>query len=829
MAGRTILEFYPFDFDYSASKDGKTVMKIYGTTKDGKKVLVKDYSVNPYFYARIDPEKTADAVDYAIKIKVSLEERVVKVLQVDVQKKKIAGEEATFLRIEVPQASDISAIKEEIRGMPGFIGREEIDIGYEKRYIIDKKIAPITLLRVSGELLEDIKYRVDYIIKADEIEPINEDIIENPKVIAFDIETYNPAGSPRYDSDPIIMISFSGNDGTRKLITWKRFENAPEYVEFVDSERELLEGCVQFIKKQKPDIIVGYNSDNFDMPYLHARMNKYKIRMACGTDSSEIRFSKSGIGHSAKMKGVVHIDLFTFIKNIFSPTMKTETYSLNEVAKELVGESKVDGINWENMHKLWDSGGQSVGQIAKYNMQDSDLTLKVFGRISNILFELTKLVRQPLFDVSRMTYGRCVEWYLAGRAHRFNEIIPGRPKSSTAWMKSYEGAFVLEPKPNVYENIIIYDFRSLYPSIIVSHNIGPTTINCKCCKEGHITPEINGKHYSFCKKTQGFIPHAIEDLINRRARIKEILKKVEKSDKDYKILSARSYALKTIANSMYGYLGFAKSRWYCLECAASITAWGRHHIKQVIDEAEKEGFEVIYGDTDSIMLHLREKTKKDAKEFAHRVNEKLPGVMELEFQGFYPRGIFVAKKSSAEGAKKRYALLEEDGDIIIKGFEFVRRNVSKIAKDTQMQILRAVLVDNSKEKAFGIIKDVLTKLKDGKADIEEVTIYTQLTRQIEQYESVGPHVAAAIKARSQGITFEPGQIIKYVVTKGEGSISDRAYIINDAKTKGMEYDPEYYINNQVLPAVERIFEVLGYSKDSLQGKMQTTLGGFFVK
>ena len=282
----------------------------------------------------------------------------------------------------------------------------------------------------------------------------------------------------------------------------------------------------------------------------------------------------------------------------------------------MLGKQKIEGVHWENMQGLWDGGGDGVRQIARYCMQDSDLTLQLYDKVAPILFELSKLIGQSVFNVSRMTYGQCVEWYLIKNAKNYRELVPKRPTTHSVSMrisKTYTGAYVHEPKPGLYDNITVYDFASLYPSIIASHNVCPTTINCKKCgKDVHTTPEIDGKTYTFCKNHPGFIPGVIEDLISRRMRIKEILKTLKKEDPSHKVLSARSYALKTVANSMYGYLGFSRSRWYCIECAASITAWGRHYIKKVIEEVKNEGFNVIYSDTDSIMLsliHISEPTR----------------------------------------------------------------------------------------------------------------------------------------------------------------------------------------------------------------------------
>jgi len=821
MAGRTILEFYPFDFDYINTPEGRAIIRVFGSTKEGKKIVVLDGSIQPYFYVIVNAERSDVALAQALRLKVKTEERIVQPVKVEILKRNLVGAPVTVLKIFVQTPSDIAVLKDEVKTLPGYMDRAESDINFYKRYMIDKEIVPLSKIRVEGEEVDHKgRYNADYVINAEKMEDLGEETISAPHILAFDIETYNPIGTPRMDTDPILMISFASNKGYEKVVTWKKFHNAPDYVEFVDSEMDLINKFVEIMRKEKPDILLGYNSDNFDFPYIIARANKYKIKLDFAIDHSNIKMAKKGRDVIARITGIIHVDIYPFVVNMLAPTMRTEIFSLDSVAEELIGEKKKEGVSWENMHTLWDAGGESLRKMVEYNLHDSKLTLKLMNTLSKTMFELTKLVNQPLFDVSRMTYGQCVEWFLAKRASKFLEIIPNKPIVTGTWSRTYEGAYVHPPKPGIYDNIVVYDFRSLYPSIIISHNICPTKLFCECCKDGNKTPETDGKTYSYCKREKGFIPTVLEDLINRRARIKEMLKKIDKGDEDYSILSARSYALKTIANAMYGYFGFAKSRWYSIECAASVTAWGRHYIKQVIADAEKAKFNVIYGDTDSIMLSLEGKTVGDANMFAEKVNKKLPGIMELEFQGFYPRALFVA-------AKKKYALADEKGRITIKGFEFVRRDWSRIAKETQMAVLNALLIEKSEDNAVKIIKNAINKLKAGEVKIEDIVIYTQLTKKVEHYDSIGPHVAAVIKAQKLGLKFEPGQIIKYIVTKGEGSISDKSYILKEYLDKGLEYDSEYYINNQVLPAVERIFEVLGYEKDELKGKVQTKLAGFF--
>jgi len=307
-------------------------------------------------------------------------------------------------------------------------------------------------------------------------------------------------------------------------------------------------------------------------------------------------------------------------------------------------------------------------------------------------------------------------------------------------------------------------------------------------------------------------------------RIKEIIK--EEKDEKFMFLDARQNSLKLLANSFYGYLGFFGARWYSIESAKSVTAWGRSHIHKVIEKAKNEGFGVLYSDTDSVFMTLGIKSKNDAQSFAEALNVELPGLMELEYEGFYPAGIFVSAKMGSFGAKKKYALMSEGGTLKIKGFETVRRNWSLIAKNVQEKVLEIILREKDAEKALEYVRGIVKELKNKKIPIDEVVIHTQLQKEIVDYANKGPHVAAAQRLQNRGKQIAPGTMIKYVVTRGNDIIRNRVKLPDEIK--GTDYDADYYINNQVVPSVERIFNVIGYTKeDLLITKEQTKLEGFF--
>lgn len=219
-------------------------------------------------------------------------------------------------------------------------------------------------------------------------------------------------------------------------------------------------------------------------------------------------------------------------------------------------------------------------------------------------------------------------------------------------------------------------------------------------------------------------------------------------------------------------------------------------------------------------IELEAEIKQQAQKFLKYLNSTLPESMELEYEGFYRRGFFVSKK--------RYAVIE-DGEIIAKGLELVRRDWAPIVKNTQEAILMAILKEGDSDKAIKEVKRVFKRLKKGDVDRKELVIHTQITKPLDQYKQVGPHVVAARKIEEHGIKVSRGTIIQYIIVKGKGSISQRA--VPYEYSEGYEYDKDYYINNQMIPAMERIMYAFGYSKKELEdlakGEVQQSLDAYF--
>lgn len=799
--------FFPYSITYKV-KDNKAVIYIFGKTKDGERVCVVDDSFEPYFYVlcedyaveEIKKTKTKDgSVSRAEWVTLKLLEKPVKVLKVFADLPK-----------SVP---DLRKAVQEITGVKDAF---EYDILFARRYLIDKNILPMTAVECDAEPIKDDNCKVSCFL-AKKLVPKSE-VFSNPKILAIDTEVYNPDGrNVSADKHPVIMASFV-SDSLKKVITWKHFETNEPSIEFVPSEADLLLRFKEIFEKEKPDIVTGYFSDGFDFPYLKARAKKYRIPFDIGLDGSEIKISGEAL-KTTSITGIVHMDTVKFIRNIVSRSLETDVFTLDAVASELLGAKKQE-VNLDEFADVCDNHPERLIEFCNYNLHDSLLAYELCKKLLPSIIEISRTVGLPLDDSSRMSFAQLVEWFLIKRAHEENEICPNKPsfdEQQKRMSRRLKGAFVFEPRPGFYENLCVLDFRSIYPSIIASHNISIGTMNCSCCSPQQAPTEY-GKFW-FCEKKNGFLSGIIKYLIEQRV----VIKKQLKTSKD-PFLSARSEALKYLANSFYGYLGYALARWYCFECGECVTAWGRKYIQQTISLAEKSGFTVIYSDTDSIFLVLDKKSKDDVFSLIEKVNSELPGIMELDLEGFYPAGIFVSVKVGEFGAKKKYALIDELGKLKVRGFETVRRNWSFIAKEVQKEVLKIILQERNPEKAIEFIKRTIQDLKENKIPKEKVVIYTQLQKNIDTYTSIGPHVAAAQRLKNKGFEVRPGDMLKFIVVRGKGLIRDKVRLVDEETNE--QYDADYYIENQILPSVERILLVLGYKKEDIVQTKQRTLGSF---
>ncbi len=740
-----------------------------------------------------------------------------KITSVEAIEKLVSLEGTKMLKITVDRPRNVSFLSGELAQF-GTVYENNIPFHY--RFMIDSGLKPNAL--VEYEESEDGFVRNARKEHAEGFPAL--------RTLAIDIEAFSTSGSlPEPARDPCIMVSYASDKGAG-VITYKHKVDA-ENVENAADENAMLERLSQVIAENHTDLLCTYNGDAFDLPFLQKRADVTGASFRLGRTKKAVFAKKIGMRTKTYVAGRIHFDVYhaiTFLNTVGA--IKLQRLTLDDAYFELFGKHKVD-LKYDQIWENWKTG-KGMNKVAEYAKVDSIACLDLANYCIDLELALSRQVGLPMFESSRATAGQLVEFYLMRKSFEYNEIVPNKPSYSEVVARSenpLKGAFVKTPEAGVYENIAVLDFRSLYPSIIVSHNIDPSTKDCGCCTDPE-TKAATGHHY--CKKRKGLIPRVLEEVLESRFAIKRKLSEIKKArgadTHEYKQLHATQWALKVIANSFYGYLAYPRSRWYDHDCGEAITGLARNYIKATMETAEASGFKVLYGDTDSLMILYPRGAEDKVMEFRAKVNEKLPGNMELELEEFYARGLFVSKKATgaagsekAEGAKKKYAMITKEGKIKIRGFELVRRDWSGVAKRTQKELLRILLETGDVKKAADMVMKVITELKSGKVPLDDLTILTQLRKKAGSYAIMSPELNAAQKARAAGIRLPENAVIGYVIGKKGKSISEKATL----REMATDYDPDYYINNQVIPATLKLLSAFGYDEDALKSKgTQSRLG-----
>ncbi|MCW8966274.1 MAG: DNA-directed DNA polymerase, partial [Candidatus Pacearchaeota archaeon] len=764
-----ITKFIPIDYDYF-DYQGRNYTKIIGRDQNKKRVCIID-TCDVYLWAILKPNLTNKKIKSLTskieKIKLDLKGRYTKVEKVELHNKEFLGKSVQALKIFATNYKDLHDIADKL-DFPEIEKRRGYDLGYITHYITEKKLSPLHWHEIQGELLNnslefggiDMSLNVDFCIHAKKIkslEDTNSNLKFSPKILCYDIETDELA----IGQGEIIMISLV-SENFQKVITWKKTkkEIKNKYLEYVKDETELIEKFIEYTKQISPDFLIGYFSDGFDLPYLKARAEKHRIKLALGLDNTIPKFSR-GVQLSGKIFGITHIDILKFIKTAYAQYMKSETLSLNEVAKEFLGDTKTDFKLKHSKHIQEDEWEKYF----EYNLQDSILVSQLFAKFWPDIKEFTKTIEEPVFDTTRYGLSKYTESYILHNLEKWGEIPEKRPThkdiSERRKTGASQGAFVYEPTPGLYKDIAMFDFTSMHTSIIITMNLSKSTLLEKPQKNCIASPPIeeNGKTktYYFTKKT-GFLPSLLKEIFEKRKKFKAEYKKNPNP-----ITLARSNAFKVLSASAHGYIAFFGARYYSHEASSSILAFVRKFNQDTIEKVKQEGYKVIFGDTDSVAFTREQKSKQEVLEFLKKLNRDLPGVMHLELEDFFKRGLWVTTRSGTAGAKKKYAMIDEKGKIKIRGFETVRRDWCKLARETQNKILRQILQDGNEKKALEYTKQIIKKLKQKKIKKQNLIIKSQLKKPLSEYIATTPHVVAAKKMQDQDLPISQGGLIEYFI------------------------------------------------------------------
>lgn len=664
------------------------------------------------------------------------------------------------------------------------------------------------------------------------------------RILSFDIECAGRKGIfPEANQDPVIQIA---NVVTRYgetkpfvrnvfvLDTCSLIVNTQIYEH--DSEEKMLMAWRDFLEKVDPDVIIGYNIANFDFPYLLDRAKHLKLLKfpywsrlkSVQSIAKDTNFSSKQMGNrdtkATNTNGRIQMDLLQVVQRDY----QLRSYTLNSVCAQFLGEQKED-VHHTMITELFNGTPDSRRRLAVYCLKDAYLPQRLMDKLMCLVnyTEMARVTGVPFNYL--LARGQQVKFIsqLFRKALEQQLVIPNLKNEASE--EQYEGATVIEPVRGYYDvPVATLDFASLYPSIIQAHNLCYTTLlnktsieklQLKKDEDYIVTP--NGDLFCTAKVRKGLLTQILEELLGARKRAKKDLA-VETDTFKKAVLNGRQLALKISANSVYGLTGATVGKLPCLAIASSTTSYGRQMIEKTKEEVEKKytianGYshdaQVIYGDTDSVMVKFGEtdlkKVMQLGEEAATYVSAKFIKPIKLEFEKVYFPYLLINKK--------RYAGLywtnpEKYDKMDSKGIETVRRDNCRLVQIVIETVLKKILIDRDVEGAQEYVRDTISNLLQNKIDLSMLVITKALTKS--DYTAKQAHVELAERMRKRDAGSAPalGDRVAYVIVKGASDSKnyekseDPIFVLEN----NVPIDTKYYLDNQLANPLGRIFEpILG--------------------
>ncbi|XP_076048772.1 DNA polymerase alpha catalytic subunit [Oratosquilla oratoria] len=612
-------------------------------------------------------------------------------------------------------------------------------------------------------------------------------------------------------------------------------------VERMDSERALLAFLLAKIHKIDPDIVVGHDVVGFDISVLLHRISTNKIpqwsRLGKLKRGQMPKLTGKGFAEKTAMCGRLVCDVKISAKEL----IRAKSYDLGALVSQVlrVPESEHKNVTVEEIKKAYDSAAMLL-QLVTMTMQDSSFIIRLMCEL-NVLPLALQITNIAGNVMSRTLLGGRSERNEFLLLHAFTEknFIPpdkqynknekaanlddGDHMAEDAGKKSkgkrkpaYAGGLVLEPKKGFYDKfILLMDFNSLYPSIIQEYNICFTTMPRAAKKEEEEEEqvlEMPDPELEF-----GILPTEIRKLVESRKQVKQLMKQSDLAPDLKMQYDIRQKALKLTANSMYGCLGFSHSRFFARHLAALVTAKGREILLNTRDLVQKMNFDVIYGDTDSIMINTNCNDFDQVFKLGHKIKaevNKMYKLLELDVDGVFKYMLLLKKKKYAAMTVAKLP----NGNVVmeqeLKGLDIVRRDWSQLASDAGRHIIQQILSDQGPDERIENIHSHLESLRknmdEGKVGLDMLAITKQLTKNPEDYPDKKslPHVQVAIRVNSRGgKKLKQGDTVQYIICEDSSNLAamQRAYHVDEVKTNStLTIDKNYYLAHQIHPVVSRL-------------------------
>lgn len=585
------------------------------------------------------------------------------------------------------------------------------------------------------------------------------------------------------------------------------------------SRAELLQRLNAWLAEHDPDAIIGWNLVQFDLRVLHEHSQRLNVPLLLGRDAQPMEWREHGsrAHFFAAAAGRLIID---GIEALRSATWSFPSFSLEHVAQTLLGEGKAIDTPYQRMDEINRMFAEDRPALARYNLKDCELVTRIFARtrLMDFLLERATVTGLPA-DRSGGSVAAFCHLYIPAM-HRLGFVAPNLGAREG---EASPGGFVMDSRPGLYESVLVLDYKSLYPSIIRSFLIDPVGLveGLREPDDGHSVAGFRQARFS---RTRHCLPAIVERVWQNR--------EAAKRDGNAPL----SQALKIIMNAFYGVLGSSGCRFFDPRLASSITLRGHEIMLRTRQLIEARGYTVIYGDTDSTFVWLKQAhAPQDAdrigRELVAGVNQwwrehlrdthGLESALELQYETHYLRFLMPTIRGAEEGSKKRYAGLVRRADgseeMVYKGLESVRTDWSPLAREFQQALYQRVFL---REPYREFVRDYVQRTLAG--ELDELLVYRKrLRRPLDEYQrNVPPHVRAARLADDYNDSlgrprqYHRGGWISYVITTGGPEpLENRRHPI----------DYQHYLDKQLQPVADAILPFVG---DDFSGLVDRQMGLF---
>ena len=679
-----------------------------------------------------------------------------------------------------------------------------------------KKCYDYTLFNVKDHEKDINKYRRFALLSSKKVK-----FKTNYRVVTFDIETLASVDCVKA---PMPIISIAAHDSlTGEMKYWdiKTYD--------MHEERAMLEDFYTYVSKF--DVIAGFNCNKFDIPYLLNRGTRVKANISLISSIHapvSCKYRKDDMINPwfIKIIGLNIVDLYqSSVRAVAYLDVKLPNNKLDTLAKHILGEQKFET---DTPAVLFKAGKFDL--LKEYNVQDVNITVKLDKKLGIIDLLISTLEFVPGLNLEEANYNsKIIDFYLLSK---FDNII--FPSVNRDRIKDIEGAIVFDPVQGIHDNVAVYDIAAMYPSLIRSFNISPDMLD----EDGDI--DING--IKFSSKSKGILVKLVDEFSQLRAKYKK-LKNEHLDSKDYKLYQLREFATKKILSSVYGVFGYIGFRLFNNDIANSITCSGRELLKHMRENAEKNNYEVVLGDTDSIFVKKTENSP-DFKDYSEIINNSLKDYMRkftsneeiinnhkmfIEYETLFKRIIIPPVKKKYIGlTKMQKGKWLDEPQLYFKGSELNKKDVPSGLKAEIKKIVIDVL--NSDEDPIKIIKERITSVEKNirNLKIEDLLIYKEITRSFNAYKVKPQHVRAAENSNKLlGTTFSRDDYKGGILYVNELNGVEVLFLNDKVKlTGGFTINYDKYYNKFVLEKIRLIFGDEIYNKvTNMNGNLNDYMGG----